>query len=96
VIHKPIITNINISIPVEILTIRAEVFLPYTSPMISVTKKRIGTKNIPTDALTDPRVVILLPSVFTRIIEVMYRANKTINLLSFFSTALSLSYKEIN
>jgi hypothetical protein len=69
-IHKPIIANINMSMNEERFTNHEEVFLPYTSPTMSVTRKRIGMKNTPTDARIDPSVVIFEPNVFTNTIEV--------------------------
>jgi len=85
--------NIKIIIIVERLTNCVEVFFPYTSVIMSVITNRRGMKKTPTEALTEPRVVILEPRVFTSTIEVKYNANRNCffcSLVNIFTPPFSL------
>lgn len=81
----------NTSMIVAMLTKCWASFSPKTSPTMSVMRNSTGTRSIPTETRTPRIVVILLPSVFTIIMEAIKRAKRRSLLPRFFSLIFSIS-----
>ena len=76
---------------VAMLTNLLASFLPKTSPTMSVTRNRTGTKKMPTETLIFAMLVIFVPKVLTMTMHATNRAKRKSRFLLSFSSVCCIA-----